>query len=291
MGAAGSVPPVLLRGLIAACCLLGAATAHAGAWTRDPGSYYVRAGLSALLPGDGYFNGDRKRRSVLDASYRELSAGVHGEVGVLDRLTALAGFSFWHVNLGADVDDDRGDTSFTAPGHGSIGARYRFIDEPFLLAFQGEAKIAVNRDEDPAPHRWGDGRDEARIVAVGSRSFGPTWVSMELGTNLRMEEPAHQIVYLAQAGRWFGPAALALDLDGAESLRETPDDATLGGEYSDVTNPLLETVVADAAHRFGLKVIVRLMPWLELDAGFQLTYLGRSHASAPRFNVGVAIAH
>lgn len=268
--------------------LLVPVTALAGAWTRAPGDVYARAGLSSLLPSDGYFDSHRNRRTVLDASYRETALTLDAEIGVIDRLSALAHFEYWNVDLGADRQDGRGGTSFGLPGQVGIGARVRLLDAPLLLALQGEGRFALIRGEDPEPHRWGDGHDEARIVGVGSRSFGPAWVSLELGGKLRGELPANQIVYLAQAGRWFGPVALEIGLDGAESLADAPSDPTLGGQYADATNPLEDTVAADAAHRFGLKAIVRAAPWLEIDAGFQITYLGKSAANAPRLNLGAA---
>jgi len=278
-----------LSGLSVLCgALLVPATASAGAWTREPGGVYARAGLSALLPSDGYFDADRDRQTLLGASYKEIAATLDAEIGVIDRLTALAHFAFWNVDLGAERQDGRGGTSFGIPGQAGIGARVRLLDAPLLLALQAEGRFALIRDQDPEPHRWGDGRDEARLVGVGSRSFGPVWVSLELGGKLRGELPANQLVYLAQAGRWFGPVALEVDLDGAESLADPPSDSTLGGQYADVTNPLVDTVAADAAHRFGLKAIVRAAPWLEIDGGFQMTYLGRSAANAPRLNLGAA---
>jgi len=279
---------MLHRPALLTLTLLLPATALSGAWTREPGGVYARAGLSTLLPSDGYLDADRQRTTVLGASYRELAATLDAEIGVIDRLTALAHFVYWNVDLDADRHDGRGGTSFGIPGQAGIGARVRLLDAPLLLALQGEGRFALIRGEDPEPHRWGDGHDEARIVGVGSRSFGPAWVSLELGGKLRGELPANQIVYLAQAGRWFGPVALEAGLDGAESLADPPSDPTLGGQYADVTNPLVDTVAADAAHRFGLKAIVRAAPWLEIDGGFQITYLGRSAANAPRLNLGAA---
>ena len=248
--------------------------ARAGAWTRKPGEGYAHLGLSSLLESDGYFDRDRHRRSLpLGASYLDRSLGLDAEFGVVERLSALVALTVWQVHY----EGAPGDASYTLPGQAGVGARYRFLDAPVLVALQAEGRFALKREEDPEPHRYGDGHDEARIVAVGSRSFGPLWASLELGGRLRGERPANQIVYLAQVGRWFGPVALQADLDGAESLVE--DDPTI---------PLVDTVAADAAHRFGLKGIVRAAPWLEVDLGFQFTYLGRSHASAPRYNLGLA---
>ena len=266
-----------LRLLIAASAVLPL-TAHAGAWTRQPGAGYLHLGMSTLLSGDGYFDEDGNRRNLLGASYVDRSMSLDGEFGVLERLTALAGITVWNVSLDYQPNDGRGGTSHTLPGQAGLGARYRFLDAPVLLAIQAEGRLALKRNEDPEPHRYGDGRDEARIVAIGSRSLGPAWLSLELGAKLRGERPANQVVYSAQAGRWFGPVGLQADLDGAQSLAD-----------ADAQNPLLDTVVADAAHRFGLKAIGRPAPWLELDGGFQITYLGRSVASAPRFNAGLAV--
>lgn len=268
--------------------MLAPATAAAGAWARPPGDGYVRAGVSTLLRSDGYYDADRKRQRMIGASYRETALTLDAEIGVWSRVTGLVHFAFWSVDLGADRQDGRGDTSFAIPGQAGPGVRVTVLDAPVVLALQADAYFALIRDEDPEPHRWGDGRDEARIAGVASRSFGRGWLNIEIGGRLRDELAANQVVYLAQAGRWFGPVAFETGFDGAEALADSPSDPTLGGQYADATNPLVDTVAAEASHRFGLKAIVRAASWLEIDGGFQIPWAGRSSASAPRLNLGVA---
>lgn len=161
-GAAGAARAALagLVALGAAAALAGAPLpAQAGAWTRAPGSVYLRVATKAYQA-DEIFDGDGDRVSGdwwdPEAEFRELSVNVIGEVGVFPWLTATIENTakLMHSDYGAG-----GGGAVRVDGFSDLllGLRWGFWQRQLVAAVETRIEIPTGYPRDDTHVRLGPG--------------------------------------------------------------------------------------------------------------------------------------
>lgn len=268
---------------LAAMLLVGGA-AQAAAWTTPPErGIYARAGFHMLFPTRQYFNDEGQRPRISTGRYRELVQTLYGEYGALDWLTATLELRSYHVGISDPQPDGRGDGTHTfIVGEFAPGVRAAFWHRRGWTA-SGELKLTIPRlmDEDPQPHRYGDGRFEGQIMTLIGKSFSDLYANAGVGLRLRAETPLNQVLWLAVVGRSLRYLAAEIGFYGAHAV----GDAGLAND-----NPLNDTVAEESHIDFMPKVIGKLGP-IQIDLYSQFTLFARAYADGFRLGVGVAYAH
>jgi hypothetical protein len=265
-----------------AAMLLVGGMAQASTWTTLPErGIYARAGFHMLFPTRQYFNDEGQRPRIPTGRYRELVQTLYGEYGALDWLTATLELRSYYVGRSEPPPDGRGDGTYTfILGEFTPGVRAAFWHRYGWTA-SGELKLTIPRsmDEDPDPHRYGDGRFEGQLVGQIGRTFSDFYTNGGVGFRLRDETPLNQVLWLAAIGRSLGPYVVAeIGFYGAHAVGEA-------GAAND--NPL-DDVVAEESHiDFVPKVIGKIGP-IQIDLYSQFTLFARAYADGFRLGVGVA---
>ncbi len=94
--------------------LLAVLQAHGGAWVRDPGGVYAKAGL-------GHFRGQEDESAAVELAYRDLQASVYGELG----LPAALQLSVYVPYVLAENSDAVRGYLAASPGDGELGLSRR----------------------------------------------------------------------------------------------------------------------------------------------------------------------
>lgn len=215
----------------AALVLTCAAGAHAGAWTRGPGSFYAKVALSTLRTSSFYTpDGDR----ISTANFSSTSLDLYAEYGLGRRLTGVVRFPI--------VKSASFETTETESGIGDLGLELkyglRFGTSPLALGIgvelpTGDESGAADLDDQAgSPGGFirlptGDGEFNTRIILYASHSFHsmPTYVSAEAGYNLRSENFTDEYLFGLQAGyRVAGRLWLNANLRGVGPVTD-PDRA------------------------------------------------------------------
>lgn len=178
--------------------------ALAGAWVRDPGDVYAKAGVSAFVGGEAP---DAPMAAAID--YRDAQANFYAEVGLPWQLQ-LTGYAPWVV---AENRYDALHYVAMSGGDAEVGLSRSLLRGPLALTVGVGAKLPMYSDRSsqraeafgahatrfPVP---GDGQADvdARIDAGASLGWQGAWAQGSVGYRHRFGDPVDGVPWSAQVG-------------------------------------------------------------------------------------------
>ena len=170
--------------LVVLALVLWTSSARAGAWTKEPGHFYLQLG-TAFTTADSWFSntGDiaritvkkfspRGNRLSSNSNYQQLLTDVYFEVGVLDRLTVFGDVPY----VSARQENPGGDVQYSSNSLGDtlVGARLGLLTAPIAVAVETRLGLPTGDSRSIIPTGSGDLRGEMRLA------FGKAWSSLPL---------------------------------------------------------------------------------------------------------------
>lgn len=187
---------ILVLAVLAA--LLRSTPAHAQAWTRDQGHGYVNLSLNHIA-GTRFFGPDFKTIPIAD-TYRQLTLGLYGELGIVDRwLMATISSEVYRRNQ----LDNQGRTD--GIGDARLGLWSGVLVEPFRLSV-GLVVDLPTGDSAPAP---GPGSPAAAVSIAKSLPTGngrfDVEPSLAVGTSFGAGNSAWPLLHYVQGVVGYAP--------------------------------------------------------------------------------------
>lgn len=255
--------------LATAMGILSAPDAKAGgAWARQAGGFYAKASAITMQTGTFYnFSGARSEDSVLFLSQQVL---LYGEVGITERLTAVAQFPALK-RLAFSLTEDK-----VGIGDLALDFKYQVLDGQFPVAFSLGAEFPTGDEFGFAYLQGsrtqylrfptGDGEFNVWTKAFVSHSLYPVpaYLSADIGYNFRTKGFTHQMQFGIEGGYkaldrvWLKAGLRGLMPTG--SPNETLNDSFLFGEG-----------VRYLSYSFGaeMEVVPHLIASLSVDSAFK----------------------
>jgi hypothetical protein len=186
-----------LAGCLVAVLLLWSRPARAGAWTLEPGHFYLTAGYTYYFANEVVDDAGmaaplqtikRGAFQLIDARYTDQTLALYGEVGLWPRhfnLVFYVPVYKWVGIAGIDPDDD---TSFGEEGVGdsTVALKYKIYDCKFVLASQFEVGIpSGNALKEKIPTGDNEWSYELRVMAAKDFHPVPLFFNVEVGYRLR----------------------------------------------------------------------------------------------------------
>ena len=233
---------VVIGGALGVLCT----AARGGAWLVQKNDWRVELN-SKHYRADTDFDADGDQSSKPNGGkYTEFRSELKVDFGFSDRLNLLLGVpAKW-----ARYEDDNISQRTDGVEDIRFGAKYSFSDDPVasrVFSVQGMVKVPAGYDRGDSPP-LGDGQTDIELRLLVGQSFlrkseagdvsdppegsprreatrDGAFLGLELGYRWRAEDPADEIVYLAQGGMHLvGGVSLQGELDGVESLDCTGDE-------------------------------------------------------------------
>ena len=168
--------------------------AEAGAYTWEPGHFYLQLSTSFSWANDKYDdNGNKSSIKVLKnnfgstsnkSDYQQLLSDLYWEVGIFKRVTFFGDFPFLSS---ARQHNDGGNITYAASGISDILTALRFgiLEQPFALALETRLTFASGNANRIIPTGQGDTRGEIRLVATKQLTQIPIYFDFEFGFTFR----------------------------------------------------------------------------------------------------------
>jgi hypothetical protein len=283
-----------MRALVLAL-VLAPTLAHAGAWTRDRGHFYL--GTSYLrIAADRLYAPDFKVVPI--APYTQHVWSFYGEVGIITRwLTATVDGTLFRWNQIADAGHTYGIGDFR------LGLWTGLVDKPVRFSFGFTAGFPTG---DPLPKAPPGSDSDAQLIARSlptgdgefdfetrfalGYSFGgkPRWpvvhyLVAEAGIWFRTAGFAHSFVYKAELGTRFpwkviDRFSFALRVVGVESFASNQEAAMNATGLGNGVTYLAP----------GFEISARIVKGFGASIGLDSALRGRSVAAASQLKVGLA---
>ena len=159
--------------------------AFAGAWTMPQNHGQVIVTTTASRADDA-FDDDGHAHST--PRYQKLESEALIEYGVTDRLTAILGPGFQHIDIARPTDASR-----TGAGYTEFGARFRFLEgKDWVLSAQGLMRVPGTRDiNNPAAVGYTGNEFDARLLFGANLTVAgqPAFANIELAQRFRDDAP------------------------------------------------------------------------------------------------------
>ncbi len=184
--------------------LLLVAPAFAGAWVREAGDVYAKAGVGSFI------GGEAPEEPMAEAvAYRDIQASLYAEVGLPLRFQ-LAGYAPWVL-----AENQREDIHYVglSGGDAELLLSRAILEGPVVLSGAIGAKLPLYEDRTqarvdafgahgsrfPAP---GDGQVDldARLDVGAGLGWQGAWVQASAGYRHRLEDPVDGVIWSAQLG-------------------------------------------------------------------------------------------
>ena len=176
--------------------------ARAGAWTREPGSLFLKLGYERWYTSARYDSAGHRvsylppaQSSLEKAQFRSQVARLYVEYGLMDGLTAAASGGWAHIEAeGLDrFSRSSGATDVT------LELRRRLLRAPLVVSLSGETKLPTGYEPSRFP-ALGSGRADvgARVDAGLSNARG--YVTADVGYRVRGGEQANEVPLGIEAG-------------------------------------------------------------------------------------------
>ncbi len=164
--------------------------ASAGAWTAKQGDTYLKGAVNYFETSNRF--GDEGTFE----NFRNQNFNVYLEYGVQDDLTFFATGSLVDLENRADGVE----TSGSGVSDIELGLRYRLIDGPIIVSFQGLFKAPYLYDED-AELPLGNGQEDFEGKLLFGSSFGALgYGGLEVGYRHRTDAPVDEFRFLVEYG-------------------------------------------------------------------------------------------
>jgi hypothetical protein len=235
--------------------LVLAASATAGPWIKDPGSWYVKASTSRFDGGDAY-------------ELATTSLGLYTEVGLLKGLQVQAEVPYVWAKSGLEESTLRFETNGVGPLRVGVGVRPPGMTIPVSLSVFGRFPMSSHVSAVPLQPQLGEPQVDLEVIGAGGGSVpvGPHsfWASGEGGWRHRTEwtpwpdtdaVQGDEMTYRAQAG-----------------LQPKAGDRTLG--WVELHGAGAIGQANRAWHQWGGSVSVAVAAGLHAEIGVDHTYAG-----------------
>lgn len=278
--------------LLVGTLLMAAHTAHAGAWTRDQGHFYLNLNYG-LISGSSIYNAKFGKTQLLN-KYTQHTLGVYAEVGVIDRwLTLVLDWTALRANVLANQGRVLGVSDMR------IGAWTGVVTKPLRFSiglFVGIPSGASKpKGYDPATNAiaatlpLGDGETDIEPKVALGYSFGGWrywplrhYVQLELGYWIRTKAIRDGFTYKFELGTQFPWKVInrfwfLFRIHGVESFASSAD---AGQSPVGLGNGVTYT-------SWGLELYARVFKGLGLSYGVDGAFRARSviAAASHRFSV------
>lgn len=194
--------------------LAPAGRAHAGAWTPEPGSVYLKLWLKYLY-GFDFMSGDGNTYGY--GFYNEIFLNAYTEIGLADGLAFWAHFPFMQTFLLEDPRPGGGVEDRTVVGDPTLGVRVRlFRFWRFTTAIEGGVRLPFAPSGDQqALFATAEGNPEVGQLRVGTGvydfpfqfalgfGYSSFYAQASLGYVLRTGAFDHVLTWTAEAGGTF----------------------------------------------------------------------------------------
>jgi hypothetical protein len=261
------------------CLLLSAAprAACAGAWTRAPGGFYVRAEVAGRSTDEEFDAAGRRQPYVSGLSpgeYRGRALRLYGEYGLAPGWT-VTGSTAWQsleVEERAAVWTTRGLSDVR------LGLRRRLAASDWVSAVALEIKIPTGYDTDDFPGLGSGDADAALALQLG-RSFGRAWGTGEAGVNVRGGALAEELFGSIEGGMTAaGPLDLRAGLRYRRALTGNRAQGSFDPSRVDARSLDLSTTAS-----------WRVTPRLALEVGATRTLSGRRTLTGTEWSAALAV--
>ena len=264
-------------GAVALLLLLPATHAHAGAWTRDAGGWFLKLGIEQwetaqrfdlvgsrvdfIAPEGGFVTG---------GDYRNQAFRAYAEYGITADWTVAAATALERVQTrGNGQTFERSGVSDL-----TLQLRRRLIAAPLVVSVLGEVKVPAGYDAARAPALGSGQADFGGRLAVG-RSLGDLYLTSEAGYRVRGGR-VDEIPFSLESGLTLLDEVLVRgELSGAMSMR-TPLTA---GPFDPAT--------AESRYLSGGLALVLLGEPLDLVFGVDHALGGRNALAGPRYSFSI----
>jgi hypothetical protein len=177
--------PVYARAVMAAVLLAYAGPAFAGAWTLPQDKGQITFGILASDANQSFNSGGYLQSTP---RYDKFETEALLEYGVTDRLTAMLGPGFQHIDIAPPTDASR-----TGAGLTDFGARYRFLQgDDWVLSGQGVIRVPGTADAgNPAAVGYTGAEFDARVLFGKSFSAAgkPAFIDLEAAQRFQDAAP------------------------------------------------------------------------------------------------------
>jgi hypothetical protein len=192
--------PTRARTIMAAALVAYAGPAFGGAWTINQGTGQV---IFSLLGSQAVQSFDSGGDLQSTPRYRKFESEALLEYGVTDRLTAMLGPGFQHIDIAPPTDASRNGAGLT-----DFGARYRFLEgSDWVLSGQGVVRVPGTSDAgNPAAVGYTGAEFDTRVLFGKSFStFGrPAFIDLEAAQRFQDAAP-NEFRFDATFGLRFAP--------------------------------------------------------------------------------------
>ena len=209
--------------LVAALAIGWAATAHAGAWSQQPGAYYAKIALNRLHATSDYGLDGNKQRKPGHGRLTDLTLSAYLEYGLRERLTLVASAPFKRLedqrsfanNIG---DGFERDTNF---GDLELRLRYQLWEEPVTVAGALGTKLPLGykvRELSNVPLGTGERDEDVRLLVGHSLHPFPGYLTGDLGWRRRGGSFSNEFFFTAEAGAAWKKALFKGTLSSVRTL-------------------------------------------------------------------------
>ncbi len=186
---------------LAALTTLSASTVHAGAWTREPGGWFLKLGYERWYTSARYDSSGSRisylppTGAALRSQYRSQALRAYAEYGLADDWTVTASTGYqWIEAEGEDrFDRTRGAADLT------LQLKRRLIVAPLVVSLIGETKVPTGYVASHFPALGSGKTDLGGRVAVGA-STARLYVTGEAGYLARGGVLADEVPYALETG-------------------------------------------------------------------------------------------
>lgn len=249
----------------------------AGAWTVPKGHMYHEVYMKYWYNDSDFNKKWEKKRKEKSGWYDEHYIEYKNEFGLTDNLNILFQFPYQEA-----VYKDSG-TSLKNNGVKEVwfGAKYKFLNDPVLMAAQVRAKYATDYDIGKSPGLGSkDHGLEARVLI--SKSFDPhlpAYMSLEGAYRWRGREAANDVPYFAEIGYYIhSHILLKANIDGVWGQDGTGDVET----YMKYGGAVTFEVLSDRAS------IYKTSQSFNIELGYNQVAIGQSSGAGKEIVIKVS---
>jgi hypothetical protein len=236
-----------LAKIIAGLCLITAlpcgfaSVAHAQAWVKDKGTYFLKITGDYFYTEEEFnFKGDRQPifaedPSRLDTSFQSVTIRTYLEYGLLSKLTFVMDLPFKVLTSQETQAAGAGfpvrKVTRTNGGFSDLWAslRFPFVQGPSAVALQGGVKIPLGYESEPDNDGppLGTGEVDGEIFAVFGQSFYPVngFFQAAVGYRYRGGKFNDEYIYGAELGYTAGRLFMKFRFEGLQNTVTPPDIA------------------------------------------------------------------
>jgi hypothetical protein len=187
----------LTASLVAALLLLLPVRARAGAWTQEPGHFYLTASYTYFFATQAVDDGGASHNLQIpenlggllaqaDARYTDSTLALYGEVGLWPRHLNLVFYVPVYKWVGLTAIDDSGSFGDSGVGDATVALKYKFYDCKFVVSGQVELGIpSGNALKTHIPTGDNEWSYEGRLMMAKDFYPVPLFLDVEVGFRKR----------------------------------------------------------------------------------------------------------